>query len=96
VSKRSVARVDARTGRAAWRRRLGTELHDAQVAGPRVFVVGGDGPAAARDRVWALDARSGRIAGAVTMPEFGPVGMVAVGRGVWLLTAGGRAVVVEP
>jgi hypothetical protein len=30
------------------------------------------------------------------MPEFGPVGMVAVGRGVWLLTAGGRAVVVEP
>ena len=96
VSKRWVARVEAHTGRPAWRRRHGTELHDAQVAGPRVFVVGGDGPAAARDRVWALDARSGRIAGAVTMPEFGPVGMVAVGRGVWLLTAGGRAVVVEP
>jgi hypothetical protein len=96
VSERSVARVDARTGHATWRRPLGTELHDAQVAGSRLFVVGGDGPAAARDRVWALDARSGRIAGAVTMPEFGPVGMVAVGRGVWLLTAGGRAVVVEP
>jgi hypothetical protein len=30
------------------------------------------------------------------MPEFGPEGMVPVGRGVWLITAPGRAVVVEP
>ncbi|MEA2383766.1 MAG: hypothetical protein QOH72_3737 [Solirubrobacteraceae bacterium] len=96
VTKRAIALVDPRTGRAAWHRPLGTELHDARVTGSRVFVEGGDGPAAARDRIWALDARTGRVAGVTTMPEFGPVGMVAVGRGVWLLTAGGRAVVVEP
>jgi hypothetical protein len=96
VTKRSVALVDPRTGRATWRRPLGTQINDAQVSGSRVFVEGGDGPATARERIWQLDAWTGRIAGATTMPEFGPVGIVAVGRGVWLLTAGGRAVVVEP
>jgi hypothetical protein len=96
VSKSSVALVDPATGRASWRRPLGTDLRDAQVSGSRVFVEGGDGPATARDRIWEIDARTGRVAGATTMPEFGPAGMVPVGRGVWLLTAGGRAVVVEP
>jgi outer membrane protein assembly factor BamB len=96
VTKDSVALVDPRTGRATWRRPLGTDLRDAQVSGASVFVEGGDGPPAARDRLWQLDARTGRVAGATTMPEFGPAGMVAVGRGVWVLTAGGRAVVVEP
>jgi hypothetical protein len=96
VTKRSVALVDPATGRPDWRRRIGTALTDAQVSGARIFVSGADGPAAARDRIWEIDARSGEIAGAVTMPEFGPAGMVAVGDGVWLLTAGGRAVVVRP
>lgn len=96
VTKRSVALVDAATGRPEWRRRIGTALSVAQVSGARVFVTGADGPAAARDRIWEIDGRSGEIAGAVTMPEFGPAGMVAAGDGVWLLTAGGRAVVVRP
>jgi PQQ-like domain len=96
VTNDAIALVDPLTGRAAWRRALGTDLRDAQVNGTRLFVVGGDGPAAARDRVWELDARTGRIVGAITMPEFGPAGMVAAGHGVWLLTAGGRAVVVAP
>ena len=96
VTKDTVALVDPLTGRPAWHRRLGTDLHDAAVSGSRLFVVGDDGPVGTRDRVWQLDARTGRVAGALTMPEFGPEGMVAVGRGVWLLTAGGRAVVVQP
>jgi putative pyrroloquinoline-quinone binding quinoprotein len=96
VMKEAVALVDPLTGRATWRRPLGTDLHDAAVTGARLFVVGGDGPVGTRDRIWELDARTGRVVGALTMPEFGPEGMVAVGRGVWLLTAGGRAVVVEP
>jgi PQQ-like domain len=94
-ARRSVALVDPRTGRAAWRTRLGTDLHWFMVAGPRVFVEGADG-ATARDRIWQLDARTGRVAGAVTMPQFGVVGMVPVGRGVWILTPNGHAVVVSP
>jgi len=96
VGKDSVALVDPATGQPQWRRRVGTDLHDAQVSGRRVFVIGADGPSTARDRLWEIDAPSGRIAGAITVPEFGPLGMVPVDRGVWLLSAGGRAVVVAP
>ena len=95
ATRRSVALVDPRTGRAAWRTRLGTELHGFVVNGPRVFVEGADG-ATARERVWQLDARTGRVAGAVTMPQFGVVGGIPVGDGVWALTSNGHAVVVSP
>jgi hypothetical protein len=93
VSKGSVALVDPESGKAAWRTRLGTELHDARVKGLRLFIEGADG---ANARVWQLDARTGRVAGAVTMPELGPAGMVSVVSGAWLLTAGGHAVDVQP
>jgi outer membrane protein assembly factor BamB len=96
VTKDTVALVDPTTGRPLWRRSLGTDLRNAVVRGSRLFVEGVDGPAAARERLWELDARTGRPVGAVTVPEFGPFGMVAVGSGVWLLSGNGRAVVVEP
>jgi outer membrane protein assembly factor BamB len=96
VAPNAVALVDPATGRPLWRRRVGTQLRDGQVSGSRIFVTGGDGPSAARDRVWEIDARSGRIAGAVTVPEFGPFGMAPVGAGVWMPTAGGRVVIVAP
>jgi outer membrane protein assembly factor BamB len=92
---RSLALVDPRSGRASWRSRLGTELHWFMVVGPRVFVEGADG-ATARERIWQLDARTGRVAGSATMPQFGVVGMVPVDRGVWILTSNGHAVVVSP
>jgi hypothetical protein len=96
VTPDAVALMDPATGRAIWRRPLGTDLHDAAASGSRLFVVGGDGPVGTRDRVWQLDARTGRIVGTLTMPEFGPEGLVAVGRGVWVITAPGRAVIVGP
>jgi hypothetical protein len=71
------------------------EIHLAEVARGRLFAEGADargGP----DRVWQLDARTGRVTGSVAMPQFTPVGMVAVGNDVWLPVAGGRAVVVGP
>lgn len=93
--RRSVSLVDPATGRTAWRTPLGTELHAGDVIGSRVFAEGADG-ATARERIWQLDARTGRIAGAVTMPQFGVVGMVGVRDGVWILTSNGHAVVVSP
>lgn len=39
-SKGSVALVDPASGKAAWRTRLGTDLHDARVKGPRLFIEG--------------------------------------------------------
>jgi hypothetical protein len=95
ATRRSVALVDPRTGRASWRTRLGTDLHAFVVNRAQVFVEGADGPTQ-RERIWQLDARSGRVAGAVTMPEFGLVGMLSVGDGVWILTSDGHAIVVRP
>jgi streptogramin lyase len=92
---RSVELVDPRTGRASWRTRLGSQLHAVMVNRSRVFVEGADGPTQ-RERIWQLDARTGRVAGAVTMPQFGVVGILPVGEGVWLLTSNGHAVVVSP
>jgi hypothetical protein len=61
----------------------------------RLFVEGADG-ATQRERIWQLDARTGRVGGAVTMPQFGVVGILPVGDGVWILTSNGHAVVVSP
>ena len=100
VGDRTVARVQPVTGRALWRSALArAPLVDPQVeavAGGRAYVVGQEGPAP-RDRVLAVDARDGRIAPPLSVPEFGTIGMVGDGgRRVWLLTSGGRVVVVDP
>jgi hypothetical protein len=96
VSDKTVALVDPGTGRALWRTRVGTRLEHAELSGGRLFLEGADGPASARDRVWTMDVRNGRLTGAATVPEFSIVGMIGTGGGVWLLAAGGRAVVVAP
>jgi hypothetical protein len=95
ANRHSVALVDPRTGRETWRTPLGTRLHAFMVNRSQVFVEGADGPTQ-RDRIWQVDARTGHVAGAVTMPQFGLVGMLPVGDGVWILTANGHAVVVSP
>jgi putative pyrroloquinoline-quinone binding quinoprotein len=95
ATRRSVALVDPKTGRASWRTRLGTGLQAVTVNRSRVFVEGADGPTQ-RERIWQVDARTGRVAGAVTMPQFGVVGAVPVGDGAWILTSNGHAVVVSP
>jgi hypothetical protein len=95
ANRRSVALVDPATGRASWRTRLGTRLHAFVVNRSQVFVEGADGPTQ-RDRIWQVDARTGHVVGAVTMPQFGLVGMLPVGDGVWILTSNGHAVVVSP
>jgi hypothetical protein len=96
VGRTLVERVDPATGRAAWRRRLGYEIAQAGVAGGRVLVVGVDG-VDPRERLWELDARTGRpVAAPVVLSEFGTARILRVGGEAWLLTNGGRAVVVRP
>jgi hypothetical protein len=94
VGPNAVSLVDPATGRALWTSRIGTKLDQATLAGGRLFVEGANG-ASPRDEMWALDPRTGRIAGTLTVPEFSVVGMTPVGRDVWMITAGGRAVIVS-
>jgi outer membrane protein assembly factor BamB len=99
LGDRTVTLVEPVTGRALWRSALArAPLRDLQVAalaGGRAYLVGRDGPAP-RDRLLAVDARDGRVAPPLSVPEFGTIGMVGDGgRRVWLLTSGGRVVVVD-
>ena len=45
--------------------------------------------ATTRDRLWRIDARTGHATGALTLPEFGAAGVVAVGKQVWTMSLGG-------
>jgi outer membrane protein assembly factor BamB len=95
VAKRSVSLADPATGRPLWRTRLGTQINGADVAGGRLYVEGLNG-AAARDTLWQLDPRTGRVSGTLTVPVFSVVSSAPVARDLWLISAAGRAVVVSP
>ena len=91
----SVALVDAAGGRPVWRTRLGTQVNEAAFAGGRLLVEGANG-ANARDTLWELDPRTGRVLGAVTVPGFTVNALLRVGGDVWLVTADGHVIVVAP
>jgi hypothetical protein len=95
VGRNLVELVDPGTGRAAWRRRVGHEIGLAGVVGDRVLLVGNDG-INPRELLWEVDARTGRVGRPLVMREFGAAGFVRVGGEGWILTNGGRAVVVRP
>jgi hypothetical protein len=86
---------DPDTGRVVWHSLVGREIHMIAVDRRRILVDGraSDAP---NDRLWTVDGRDGRVGAPVTVPEFGVVGMLPSGRDVWLLTSGGRVVVVRP
>ena len=65
------------------------------MAGGRLLVEGVNG-SAARDTLWELDPRTGRILGALTVPGFSVNALLTVGREAWLMTADGHAIVVAP
>jgi PQQ-like domain len=90
----AVALVDPQTGRAHWGAALRGEVHEAEVAGSRVYLAGTD--PSGRERFWVLDARTGRTLGTLAVPGFSVVGVVPVGRDVWLPLLGGRVVVIAP
>ena len=90
-----MALVDAAGGRTVWRTRLGTQVNEAAFAGGRLLVEGANG-ASARDSLWELDPRTGRVLGAVTVPGFTVNAMLRVGRDAWLVTADGHVIVVAP
>jgi outer membrane protein assembly factor BamB len=94
VGRRSASLVDGR-GRPLWRTRLGTQLNQAGLVGGRLLVEGVNG-SGARDTLWTLDPRTGRVLGALTVPGFSVNALLTVGREAWLTTADGHAIVVAP
>jgi hypothetical protein len=90
-----VAAFEAGSGRTLWTRGLGVRrVNDAVLADGVAWVHGSDGRTG-RDRLWRVDAQTGRLRGSVRMPEFGVTGMTVVNDRVWVLSPDGSLVVVE-
>jgi outer membrane protein assembly factor BamB len=90
-----VAAFEAGSGRALWSRGLGVQrVNDAVLADGVAWVHGSDGRTG-RDRLWRVDARTGRVRGSVQMPEFGVTRLTVVNDRVWVVSPGGTLVVVE-
>jgi outer membrane protein assembly factor BamB len=82
--------LDAATGRQVWRRELGAQsVNNATLDGPTLWVHATD-RATNRDRLWRLDARTGTVSGALTLPAFGAPGMTTVGGRPWVISLDGE------
>jgi len=97
VGDHEVARLDPATGRVLWRTPLGT-IYAATAAGGRLWLSTSSAPAARAegDRLIALDPGTGHVAANVGAGEFGVGGLAAIGRRLWMASAGGRVVIVQP
>jgi len=90
------AAVEPRTARVVWRRSLGARgINNGIVTPDGVLWLEGPDARTNRDRMWRVDARTGRVRGSVGVPDFGVTGLAAVGRGVWRVAPGGTLVVVD-
>jgi outer membrane protein assembly factor BamB len=90
-----VAAVAPDSGRAVWKRDLGTRgVNAAVLAGDTVWAHAPD-RRTGRDRLFRLDARTGRLEGSLPLREFGVAGLAPVGREVWIVSPKGHLVVVE-
>ena len=79
-----VAAIDAGDGRTLWQRRLrSARLNQVLISGGSVWVQGTP-IGSAGDRLWRLDASTGRVLGVVNLPEYGASGMAVVGDRVWI------------
>jgi hypothetical protein len=93
-SRGTVAVVNPRTGRVAWRRRLGFRAGAVVRAGGLLWV-----HSAARedpgDRLTALEPATGEVRATQLLPAFGTTGMVFQGGRLWVAAAGGRVLAVR-
>ena len=85
--------VDARTGRVRWRRRLGFRI-STMLRGDGILLAHGAAFHDPGDRLWALDAATGRVLASTVVPSFGTTSMASNGRSLWFATAAGEVIVV--
>jgi outer membrane protein assembly factor BamB len=88
-----VARVNARTGKQAWRTPSLTNIRAAAVAQGKVWIVASD-TTHPRDRLLALDTLTGRLLTSTTLPDFSTVAILPTGSALWIPTAGGTVDIV--
>jgi outer membrane protein assembly factor BamB len=86
----STAQAD---GRVAWHRRLGFRIGAVLPAG-RVLMVSGAVLEDAGDRLWAIDARTGRVLRSIVLPTFDAADMAIVDGALWVSCVNGKVLVI--
>jgi outer membrane protein assembly factor BamB len=88
ATSKGVSALNAHTARTLWTTDLAENPPNNVVLGRGVvWVEGAD--VAGRDRLWRLDAATGRVTGSLPLQEFGAPGLAVVGDHVWAVSANG-------
>jgi outer membrane protein assembly factor BamB len=85
--------VDARPGRPRWRRPLGFRI-STMLDRDGILLAHGAAFHDPGDRLWAIDAATGRVLASTVVPSFGTTSMATNGRSLWFATAAGEVIVV--
>jgi hypothetical protein len=95
AGKTGIVALDTASGRVRWSRDLGAgSINNGVLSGTTLWVQATD-RATRRDRLWRIDARSGRTEGTLTLPAFGAAGMATVGSEVWIVSLSGELVIAK-
>jgi outer membrane protein assembly factor BamB len=85
--------VDPYTGKTEWRRRLGFHVGSVLASGG-VLLAHGAALHDPGDRLWALDAATGRVLASMVLPTFGTSAMASLRGALWITAVSGDVVVV--
>jgi hypothetical protein len=86
--------IDRANGRTVWQRRISAVEVDQTIVSATTLWVHGTGTARG-DTLWRIDANTGRVTGALGLPESGATALAAVGGRLWVLTPAGRLEIVS-
>jgi outer membrane protein assembly factor BamB len=95
ATRQGFSALDVRTARTLWSQDLDAQTFNNAVIAGRTLWVEGVGPAGGRDRLWRLDATTGRVTGSLSLPDFGAPGMAPVAGRLWIVSGSGSLQIVE-
>jgi PQQ-like domain len=95
ATRQRFAALDVRTARTLWSQDLDAQTFNNAVLDGRTLWVEGVARAGGRDRLWRLDAATGRITGTLDLPDFGAPGMAPVAGRLWVVSTSGSLQIIE-
>jgi streptogramin lyase len=92
---KAVSALNVHTARTLWSRELPVQnFNNGVLDGRTLWVEGGD-RGSGRDRLWRLDAATGRVTGSLGLRDFGAPGMAPVAGRLWLVSGAGVLQVIQ-
>lgn len=90
-----ISALDVRTAHTLWSRKLPVQSFNNGVLDGGTLWIEGGARVAGRDRLWRLDAATGRVTGSLALRDFGAPGMAPVAGRLWLVSGAGVLQVIQ-